>query len=329
MRPSSREFFCALAAALLAVFLAGCGSVGQPLYPALNIPTRTSNLTAIERGEKIDIRFTIPAVTTEGLGLKGVGDLELRIGPPNANMNEWAAAAQRIQAPVPTLPGSVHVEAPVRDFVGKQVWVAVRVASSKGRLSEWSNIVNLTVEQPLAKPLNFRAEGVPEGVRVSWTAAPGENAFRIFRKIPEGAEPTELATSNKPGYIDTSTEYGKTYEYYVQAIHDRTESDAAGPASITTKDEFPPLVPTGITISAGVSAIELAWERNTESDFKQYRIYRAIGDGLFAKIAEGLEAPSYSDHDVQSGTRYRYRITAEDQSGNESKPSEAVEITLP
>jgi fibronectin type 3 domain-containing protein len=75
--------------------------------------------------------------------------------------------------------------------------------------------------------------------------------------------------------------------------------------------------------------VELAWERNTEPDFKEYRVFRAEGDGPFHQIAAGLDAPSYSDHAVESGKRYRYRISGVDQNGNASEPSSPVEVTVP
>ena len=92
---------------------------------------------------------------------------------------------------------------------------------------------------------------------------------------------------------------------------------------------FRPAVPTGLNASAGVGAVELAWDRNTEPDFKEYRVFRAEGDGAFALIAGGLDAPIYSDHGVESGKHYRYQVVASDQPGNASQPSAPVEVTVP
>ena len=325
-----REFLCGLVLAATAI-LSGCGSVGEPLYPALNIPTKVTDLSAVERGDKIAVHFTIGPLTTEGLGLKSVGSVELRIGPGQAGgfkADEWGSSAKRIDIPTPAGPGPVDASARASDFVGKEVFVAVRVGNTKGRMSEWSNIAIVNVEQPLATPVEFKAESTADGVGLTWKA-PNENSFRVYRKESQEKEPAVLGTADKPQYLDTTSEYGKTYEYYVQGVHDKAESDAVGPVQITPKDTFPPHVPAGVTVSVGVNAIELAWERNTESDFKQYRVYRSEESGPFVKIAEGLEGPAYSDKQVTSGKHYRYRITAEDQSGNESKPSEPIEAIAP
>jgi len=311
--------------------LSGCGSVGEPLYPALNLASRVTDLIAVERGNQIDVRFTIPPLTTEGQTLKTIGSIELRLGPgPSSGFQaiDWAAGAQKIDVPAPAKPGLVSVQVPVRDFIGKELIVGVRVGNDKGRMSEWSNFFVVAVETPLAKPTDLRADPVPDGIKLTWTA-PGVTSFRIFRKIGTEKEPSLLATTDKPEYTDTSTEYGKAYTYYVQGMHDKTESDVSESAPITSQDVFPPHVPTGLTISAGVGSIELAWDRNAESDFKEYRVFRSVGDGPFVQIAAGLEGPAYSDHDVQSGKRYRYRVSAVDQSGNASGQTAPVEITMP
>jgi hypothetical protein len=315
----------------LSIFLAGCGSVGEPLYPALNIPMPVTDLTAVERGDKLDINFTIPPRSTEGLLLKEIGSVELRIGPHAGNefrADTWSASAKRLDVTLPAQAGAVHFEAAAQEFIGKEVLVAVRVGNARGRMSQWSNIVIVSVEQPLPKPANLHAEAVVQGVRLTWTA-PNQTSFRIYRKAGEEKEPSLLASSDKPEYVDASTEYGKNYDYYVQAFHDKTESDALGPESIIPKDTFPPAVPTGLNVSTGIGAIELSWDRNTEPDFKAYQVFRSEGDGPFLKIAEGLEGPSYSDRKIESGKHYRYRISAVDQTGNASEQSPPVEAIAP
>src|SRR5258708_4418541 len=145
----------------LSLLLAACGSVGEPLYPALNIPMPVADLTAVERGDKLDINFTIPPKTTEGLLVKEIGSLELRIGPHAGSefrADAWAASAKRLDVPLPPQVGAVHFETLAQEFAGKDVVVAVRVGNARGRASQWSNIVILSIEQPLATPASLLAE---------------------------------------------------------------------------------------------------------------------------------------------------------------------------
>ena len=316
---------------LCCAIAAGCGQVGEPLYPALRIPVRVTDLSAVERGTQIDISFTVPSQTTEGLTLSEVGKIELRIGSSAGatfDANRWAETAQPVNVETPTAPGFMRAQVPAQALVGKDEVIAVRVANKKGRFSDWSNVVAMTVEPPLPTPTDVKAEAAPQGVQLTWDD-PGATQFRIYRKAPDQNTPALLATSDQASYVDSTAEYEKTYAYYVEGVHEKAVSVVAGPVSITPKDIFPPAVPSGVTASAGVGAVELAWERNTEPDFKEYRVLRAESDGQFSQVAAGLDAPTYSDHAVESGKRYRYSIISVDQNGNASQPSNPVEVTVP
>jgi len=47
----------------------------------------------------------------------------------------------------------------------------------------------------------------------------------------------------------------------------------------------------------------------------------------FEKVAALIDAPAYSDRQVEAGKRYRYAVASVDQAGNESARTEAVEVT--
>jgi hypothetical protein len=319
--------FCAAICALVA----GCGSIGEPLYPALRIPSRVIDLAVVEHGANLDFDFTIAPLTTEGVPLKEIGGVELRAGPGTGNgfnQDEWLKSATRVDVPTPDKPGPVHAELPVARFLDKDVIVAVRVTNPKGHDAGWSDFKTLHVEQPLATPADFHVAATAQGVELTWRAAvPGE--FKILRQADQQTRPSVLATATETHYVDISAEYGKTYQYSVQSMRGKVESDVAGPLTITPVDTFPPEVPSGLTISVGLGAVELAWTRNTEPDFKEYRVFRSEEGGPFVEIARGLDAPAYSDHGIQSGKHYRYQVSAVDQIGNPSAPSAPVEVVAP
>jgi hypothetical protein len=332
-RGSVGVILCAVALALLA----GCGSIGEPLYPALRIPSRITDLTVVEQGDNLDIAFTIPPLTTEGLPLKEIGGIDLRVGPGPSNgwnVDEWAASATSIVVHTPATPSPVQAMIPVSKFVGSEVIVAVRITNPKGRDAGWSDFKIFNVQPPLADPTNFHVAADPKGVALTWGAS-GPSQFRIFRQTKQEGKPEQqqrpllLATATEPNYIDISAEFGKTYQYSIQAVRDNIESSVVGPETVTPIDIFPPAVPTGLTASVGIGAVELAWNRNTESDFKEYRVLRSEEGGPFVEIAHGLDAPVYSDHGIQSGKRYRYDVLAAGLNGRPSAPCAPVEITAP
>ena len=304
--------------------LAGCGYVGEPQYPALNIPNRVSTLGAVERGDKLDVTFTVPPLTTEGLVVKSVSGVDLRVGPSPApfNVRTWADSATLVDVKPPEKLGLVQVMVPVDKFVDRDVIVAVRLVNAKKRVSEWSNLVTLHVEKPLNQPTNLMAIGAPDGVRLTWKA-PGARAFRVSRSSDAEPQPQPIATATTSEYLDASAVYGKKYQYYVEAVNAAVVSETAGPAAVGLTDARS----TGVT--AGVDSIELTWERNTETDFRGYRIYRSIGTNPWERIADLVEAPNYTDRKVIPGTRYRYAVTSVDQTGNESERTTPVEAVIP
>lgn len=315
----------------LCALLAGCGSIGEPLYPALRIPQRVTDLAIVEHGANLNFDFTIAPLTTEGVALEDIGGVELRAGvssPNGFNQTEWLMNSARVDVTTPDKPGPVHAQFPAASFVGKDVIVAVRVTNPKGRDAGWSDFKTFHVEQPLVTPSDFHVVATGKGVQLTWRSG-GPSEFRVYRKAEQQLRPSVLATATEDNYVDISAEFGKSYQYSVQAVRGSVESDVAAPETITPIDKFAPDVPTGLTASVGLGSVELAWSRNTESDFKEYRVLRAEEGGQFAEIARGLEGPAYSDHTVQSGKHYRYQVSAVDQAGNASAPCAPVEITAP
>jgi hypothetical protein len=189
-----------------------CGYVGDPFPPALDIPSTVIDFRAWESGPNIEMEFTLPKLTTEGLPLKSVRSIELSVAESPAPAS--APSATHYQVPA-TVPGVVTHQIPVREWVGKTLTLAVRATGPKGKASAWSNPSVLTVIQPLAKPGAPKVDNVAAGVALTWTGA-GPH-YRVFRAEGDGA-PALLAQAEGPTYMDTTTSYGNRYRYLVQAI---------------------------------------------------------------------------------------------------------------
>ena len=330
-RPDGLPHFAAILAVLAACLLStGCGTVGEPVYPSAHIPVAPNDLNAVQRGDRIMVQFTAPALTTDARVQTAIGGADVRIGPAAKpfNADAWAATAMRATVKSAEKPGPVEAVAPLgAGLVGKDVIVGARVLNSKGRASAWSNFVTIHVVAPVAAPAGVVATAVPEGVRVTWTDA-ADHSFRVFRKGPDDKQPLEAGKSDTTQYVDRTIVWGSQYQYWVQALGDGAESDAVASPVLTPEDKFPPAVPAGLTAVTGIGSIELAWERNTEAKFKNYVIYRASGDGPLQKLAE-IDVPVYSDTAIEGGKRYRYAIAAVDQHGNLSEKSAPVEAAAP
>jgi len=92
------------------------------------------------------------------------------------------------------------------------------------------------------------------------------------------------------------------------------------------EDLIAPAMPSDLSIELYGDRVHLVWAENSESDLAGYRVYRtsggasayALGDVPSAKYFERIE----TSHDIMLS----YRVTAIDQSLNESGYSQEVQI---
>jgi len=315
---------------LALVLTAGCGYVGDPLPPALNIPQRIADVTAVQIGDRVEIEFTLPLLTTEGIAVKALGGVDLRAGASVGkpfNADQWAESAKVIETSSEQ-PGRVKKTLKAKEWANREIVIAVRALNARGRTSGWSNFVSLTVVEPLAKPV-LKAESDANGAKLSWNVA--SPLARVFRKTPADKEPVQLTeVQNASDYVDRNAEYGKPYEYSVTAWNGTARSESSDTVTIVPIDTFAPPAPTGLQAIAGVNTVELAWERVADvADLRGYRVYRSVGGGAFERLTERAEVPSFSDKSAPADKKCAYAVTAFDTAGNEGPRSAVVEIAVP
>jgi hypothetical protein len=315
---------------LLAVLWSGCGYVGEPLPPLLNIPSAVTDLQARQVGDRIRIEFTIPPLTTEGEVFTGLDRVELRIGPSGEgpfSADAWAAGATVLEG-VQAGNGRVVFDTPAAPWAGREVVVGANLHANNRRMSGWSNLAAVAVIQPLARPSSVAVSAVKEGVSLAWKgSAPG---YRVFRQAPGESEFTRAADVAPAEWTDTATEYGKPYEYQVIAVAKTATGEAVSDPSsvvrVVPEDRFPPEPPAGLSAVASTSTVELAWEPSAGAT--AYTLYRAA-EGEWERVGSTTGTPAHSDKPPRSGVAYRYAVTASDAAGNESAKSEAVQVTAP
>jgi hypothetical protein len=324
----SKTWIRSLLPALALAVGAGCGYLGEPLPPLRNIPERVSDVTALQQDGQIQVRFTIPQMTTEGTVLKPPLELDLRIGPgPEPFQQEaWETSAQKV-TPVSIRGGIASYQVPCTEWIGKDVIIGERTIGKSGKESLWSNLVALSVVTPPEPPKDLQLANTEQGIRLSWQARGSE--FRVFRRSGDGPyEPIARVTQSP--WTDDTTDFGQPYSYQVQTLvkageNQEAESELSAAKSLTPKDEFAPAPPVGLRAVSAPNSIELAWDSSTENDLAGYRVYRALAGGTFQKVAD-VDIPAYSDMNVEHGKTYRYAVTAVDQAGNESQRSAPAEI---
>ncbi len=98
-------------------------------------------------------------------------------------------------------------------------------------------------------------------------------------------------------------------------------SDVYGQLFTRLLDLTPPTVPAGIVGTGKASSMTLVWARATSADLLGYHVYRSTAlAGPFSRVTPVPTGRTayYSDQNLSALTRYYYRLTSVDSSGNES-----------
>ncbi|GAA1844567.1 malectin domain-containing carbohydrate-binding protein [Microlunatus capsulatus] len=100
---------------------------------------------------------------------------------------------------------------------------------------------------------------------------------------------------------------------------------------ILPADTTAPAAVTGLTATAATTGTTLRWTASTATDLARYRVYRAASaTGTFTELTTPAStATSFVDTTAPAGVASFYRVTAVDDSGNQSAVSATVQATRP
>jgi len=333
---------------LCGILASSCGSIGEPLPPLLNIPERSQDLSARQTPEGVVLEWTWPPLTTEGRPLKNfynfvVHRLEVQDPAIPVPAGWFESQSQQVAklgpAELDTFEpgGKIRLAFPTAPLTGKFFAFGVRGESRGGRTMGFSNLSFIQVVEALEEPGRPALAVLPNGISVQWQAVPRAVAYRVFRKMElaqEAEEFNEIGRAEGPEFLDTSLQWGKRYYYRVlplgRSATGEVEGSQSAAADVVAVDTFPPHAPTELRAVTTGFSVELSWQLNSEPDFAGYRIRRSQGTGPFEILtAAPIGAANYSDTSVARGQAYRYTITALDQDGNESPPSDAETVATP
>ncbi len=323
----------------LAVLLAACGSVGEPLPPLLHIPGRVDDFAVRQEASEIVAEWTWPVLGSEGQVFRDMERFEIYsvVVPPGGALPAEEALRDHgevlttvaAQDPATTGPGTrLAVRAPLAAQYGTRRAFAVRGVSAAGRASAWSELRLLDVVQPPSGASDLAATTVEQGVRLAWTPVQEAVRYDVERRIAEG-EFESIGSAEAAEFLDSSPQWDMSSSYRVKALKPAGDSpDVPGPASniasLTPRDVFPPATPSDLRALAVAIGVELSWASNSEPDLAGYRVLR---DGV--SIHEGLlESANFSDQPLAAGQTVTYSVTAVDRSGNAGTPA-VVQVVGP
>ncbi|HKI02322.1 MAG TPA: hypothetical protein VKK31_10095 [Thermoanaerobaculia bacterium] len=217
-------------------------------------------------------------------------------------------------------------------------YFAIRTYGKDGDKSELSNVAALVPKAPPPAPERVTVTARADGVMVEWSPVQGATAgYNVYRRGAQErayGRPVHTAGAQETSWLDATARFGQSYIYTVTALAQQepvVESGIASDHEVRYQDRFAPPSPGDLVALAEAGRVRLVWQASDAEDIAGYNVYRRAGDGgAFERVtAQPVEAAEFADTAVRSGQSFSYRVTAVDQSGNESAPGGEVRAVVP
>jgi predicted phage tail protein len=367
LRPlAGRRLLLPVVLLALLIFVVNCGKRRPPLPPIERVQQRTELLSGVQRGNQVILSWPAPLRNAPDQSVQSIRRIDVyRLAekpsaPLGLTEEEFATRA--------TLVGSVTYDAiksgaevltynDTLELAGEpaRLRYAVRYVNAAGQRAAFSNFLLLEPAARIAQPPTMIATGKEvseDAITISWQpptanidgSTPvnllGYNVYRVA-ETEDVNNQTPLNDAPVPGtqYRDNDFKFGTNYRYLVRSVSlgtegGQVESLNSNAISVSPSDTFPPSAPASITIAAAPGRLSLFFPANPEGDVAGYYIYRATDPDLpkaqWDKLNPALlTRTTFQDERVESGKRYYYYLTAVDQTGNVSPPSDVVSETVP
>ncbi len=360
---SPRALSIALA---LLIVVAGCGRRRPPLPPVERVQQRTELLSGVQRGNQVILSWPAPLRNAPDKSVQSIRRIDVYrlaerpTAPLPLTEEEFAARS--------TLVGSVIYDQ-IRDATDTITYTdtlglageparlryAVRYVNAAGQRAAFSNFLLIEPSARIAQPPTLVATGKeinetsiiinwqPPAANIDGSTPVNVLGYNLYRadESQTGSSQTPINSALISGtqYTDQSFQFGENYTYIVRSVSLGTggaqvESLNSNILSVSPRDIFAPSPPASLTIAAAPGRLSIFFPANPEPDIAGYNIYRSTDQDLpkerWTKLSPALlTRTTFQDENVESGKRYYYYLTATDQAGNVSQPSEVVSETVP
>jgi fibronectin type 3 domain-containing protein len=341
-----------------------CGKRRPPLPPVERVPQRTELLSGVQRGSEVILSWPAPRVNAPDTSVQSIRRIDVyRLAErPNAPLPlteiDFGARSTLIgSVPYDTIRTSKETVSYVDnlELAGQptRLRYAIRYVNAAGQRAAFSNFLLIEPSARISEaPQIVGKEEAESGITIIWHA-PTRNidgstpvnllGYNIYRSSQaqgdSGQTPLNSALIQETRYVDKTFRFGQEYDYVVRAVSlgtnaSQVESLNSNLIHVAPGDVYPPSAPSGITIAPAPGRLSLFFAPNPEPDVAGYILYRSTDPDLpkdqWTRITPTLlTRTTYQDDRVESGKRYYYYLTAQDNSGNVSQPSEVVSETVP
>lgn len=189
---------------------------------------------------------------------------------------------------------------------------------------------------PLSPPTDIQGESLPGGkIRLSWNAVEEAAAYLLYRQAPDETELTEYKRLDPVlDFIDEPPCDG-IYTYAMASIRQENgrEAESGRTNSVqVVSDRAPPEPPLNLTLALSSKGISAQWEAPLYTEQVSYSLYRSSLPEITSLLSltpaiTGIQDTAVLDA-YPSHTDHSYVITAVDEAGNESLPSNSFYLNF-
>ncbi|SQB98418.1 fibronectin domain-containing lipoprotein [Helicobacter fennelliae] len=166
-------------------------------------------------------------------------------------------------------------------------------------------------------------------IQLEWGSVAEAKKYEIYYSDTLDGKYNLLGTSDTNSFVDSINQDGVTRFYKVIAID---ESGIASdlPKGAVMGETLPPLlVPKIIKSSVQNKHGVIEWEVINNAHVKSYAVYRLTEKTKTPLRFDNTTKTKFVDKDMALSKKYTYWVVAVDENGNESAPSQKIELWLP
>jgi len=207
-------------------------------------------------------------------------------------------------------------------------------AYNPGGASAYTNEAKATtLPDPPNAPSNLVTKPGKKRIVLDWSDnSDNETGFKIERKLDTAVNFTQIATvgANAVTYADTGLGVNTKYTYRLRAYNAGGHSAYSADVQGTTLPNPPAAAATLAAKVMSSSQIDLSWQDKSGNE-AGFKIERKLGNaGAFSQIATvGANVTSFSSNNLNTNTKYSYRVRAYNAGGNSAYSNTVEATTLP
>ncbi|WP_156993690.1 fibronectin type III domain-containing protein [Terriglobus sp. TAA 43] len=335
---------------VLPLLIAGCASQGPVRPPSLHLPAAVRGLAATRVGNTVDLTWTNPVRTTDGVSLTakhGAGAMRAEICRAEAFTSVNCTPITHLAAAAGA-PGGYHdvLPATLAEGNARTLTYRVRLVNSVGNGAGWTEVKTAAGAAPVVVS-GLRAKPVAQGILVQWE--PGSNG--VMLRVSRGTDTThstllsasEASTSNQAGQssegtLDTGGHVGEEQRYTVfrrstvslggeSFLMDSDSANVIVAASAKLPLPLPPTSVEALANTLSTPEVDLVWQPPDDAGVTGYRVYREESGTTTLLTQEPLRGFTYADKSVANGHSYQYWVASVNSTGEQR--STTVTVTLP